>query len=127
MTTTAAAPSLVCEELPARHACRRRGTPAAASRALSADVSRRGPFVDGERHLPRASAVAATVAVRRIDQRRRHRHDLVSEAAAVDRGERALVAAQRERVLLLARDARLARVVLGDQARCSDTRPDSGR
>ena len=80
------------------------------------------PFVDGEDHLPRARSRPRSASGRvrlqpdLVDQRRRHRHDLVGEAAAVDRGDRALMAAQREGVLLLARDPRLARVVLGDEA-----------
>jgi hypothetical protein len=40
----------------------------------------------------------------------------VAEAAGVDRRNCALVAAERERVLLLARDAVVPDVILGDQA-----------
>jgi hypothetical protein len=52
-----------------------------------------------------------------LDQPRRHRDDLLREAAAVDRGESALMAAQREGVLLGPRDLRLARMVLRDESR----------
>ena len=55
-------------------------------------------------------------AVLRLHEARGDRDDLVGESAGVDRRERPLMAAQRERVLLFARDARFARVILGDQA-----------
>ena len=46
-----------------------------------------------------------------------HRDDFVQEPSAVDGRDRTLMAAQRERILSLARDAGLARVVFGHQAR----------
>ena len=64
-------------------------------------------------------AGAARVLVGVEDRRRAlasrdlHRHDLVREAAALDGGDGALLAAQRERVLLLARDVVLLGEVLG--------------
>ena len=107
ITTTADAPSLVCDELPAVT------VPFTWNAGLSfasasSDVSRRGP-----------SSASTDVAVcgRRGSARPQVAHDSVGEAAGVDCGHRALVAAQRERVLLLARDARLAGVVLGDEPR----------
>ena len=102
MTRTAAAPSLVCDELPAvtvpLHVERR---PQLAER-LERRIAARPLVVSDATTVP-------TVAARRAPD------DLVVEPAGVDRGDRALMAAQRERVLLLARDRRLARVVLGDQ------------
>ena len=71
------------------------------------------PFVGGEREGPHRRATV--VAVRRLGHLYLERHDLVLEAPGVNRGERALVAAQGERVLLVARDPGLAGVVLGDE------------
>ncbi len=54
-------------------------------------------------------------AVRKSDAHRQ-RDDLVLEVPALDRGERALMAAQRELILRLTGDAGRAGVVLGDEA-----------
>ena len=53
---------------------------------------------------------------RRSGKRDPQRDDLFVESAGIDRGEGALMAAQREGILCLARDAGFARVVLGDEA-----------
>ena len=50
-----------------------------------------------------------------LDHTNGQRNDLVLEVTFLDRRNRALVAAKRERVLFGARDDRFARVVLGDQ------------
>ena len=64
---------------------------------------------------------------RRIDDLHRERHDFVLESPAVDGGDRALVAAQRERILLFARDRRLRARGFRRPARCSDRRPGRWR
>ena len=70
------------------------------------------PLVDRVRELP---GFRFSVFGFGIDQRRRDRHDLVGESAGVDRRQRALMTAERERVLLGARNAGLARVVFRDE------------
>ena len=72
-------------------------------------------LVDIERHGPRGGRAVAGGGVGQVH---RQRHDLVGETAGLDGGDGALVAAQREGVLRLARDLRLPRVVLGHQAGC---------
>ena len=70
-------------------------------------------LVHVERHL--AHGVPA-VPVRRDCDVVLQRRDFFGEASGIDRGNRTLMAAQREGVLFLARDAALARVVLRDEA-----------
>ena len=95
-----------------------------AGRHRAADVERRPklrqrfarrvaarPFVDGESDFARLHAIA----VLSIDEPRRDRHDLLGEPAAVDGGNRPLMALERKGVLLLPRDPGFSRVVLGDQ------------
>ena len=74
------------------------------------------PLVGGERDRPHRGAAAA-VAVGGLGDPHLDRDELFLEPSRVERGHRPLVAAQRERVLLVARDLRLAGVVLGDQPR----------
>jgi hypothetical protein len=73
-------------------------------------VSRRGPS-----SVANVSSIGSPARQRAPDGAHRDGHDLVCEPPGVDRRERAVVAAQRVGVLLVARDAGFARVVLGDQ------------
>ena len=72
------------------------------------------PFILCEGHLA-DSRCARTVA--RLGHPVDQRHDLVAEAPGVDGRQRARVASQRERILLLAADAVVADVVFRDQPR----------
>src|SRR4029079_12403021 len=72
------------------------------------------PLVDRERQL--ADDWTSATIVRWFDDRRLDGNDFVDEAAAVDRGERAQVAFEREAVLLFPCDRRFAGVILGDES-----------
>src|SRR5688572_22355758 len=71
------------------------------------------PFVLAERHL--ANLVRSrTVGLHRYAKRQRR--DLVGKAAGVDGRDRALVAAERKCVLLIAADLALTRMILRNEA-----------
>ena len=123
VTITAAAPSLVCDELPAVTRAGHVEGGLELGQRLERRVAPR-PFVL-RRRSPRGP-----VRRRRFpasDDLERERRDLVGESAGVDGRERALVTAQRERDP--APRARCRSRARGSRPRdrCSDTRPDRSR